>query len=44
MVALGAIMHKLVKIIFAVLRDKKPFEIRNPEEHAQRLKAQSIAA
>lgn len=34
-VALGAVMHKLVFIIFAVLRDKKPFELRRPEEHAK---------
>ena len=34
-VALGAVMHKLVFIIFAVLRDKKPFELRKPEEHAK---------
>lgn len=33
MVALGAVMHKLVHIIFAVLRDKKGFELRTPEEH-----------
>jgi transposase len=37
MVALGAIMRKLVLIIYAVLRDKKPFELRNPEEHAKML-------
>lgn len=37
MVALGAVMHKLVFIIFAVLRDKKPFELRRPEEHAKTL-------
>ncbi len=36
-VALGAVMHKLVFIIFAVLRDKKPFELRTPEEHAKML-------
>ena len=36
-VALGAVMHKLVFIIFAVLRDKKPFELRKPEEHAKTL-------
>ena len=32
-VALGAVMHKMAKIIFAVLRDQKPFELRLPEEH-----------
>jgi transposase len=36
-VALGAVMHKLVYIIFAVLRDRKPFELRTPEEHARTL-------
>ena len=36
-VALGAVMHKLVFIIFAVLRDRKPFELRKPEEHAKTL-------
>jgi transposase len=28
-----AAMHKMVNIIFAVLRDQKPFELRSPEEH-----------
>ena len=32
-VALCAIMHKIVKIIFAVLRDQKPFELRIAKEH-----------
>ena len=36
-VALCAVMHKLVSIIFAVLRDRKPFELRSPEDHARRL-------
>ncbi len=36
-VALGAVMHKLVFIIFAVLRDRKPFELRTSEEHAKTL-------
>ncbi len=36
-VALGAVMHKLVFYIFSVLRDKKPFELRKPEEHAKML-------
>jgi hypothetical protein len=30
-------MHKLVYIIFAVLRDKKHFELHTPEEHAKML-------
>lgn len=32
-VALVAVMHKLLHYIFAVLRDQKPFEIRQPEDH-----------
>ena len=41
MVALGAVMHKLVFIIFAVVRDKKPFVFRTPEEHAKMLNEKS---
>jgi hypothetical protein len=33
MVALGAVMHKVCNIIFAVLRDNKPFELITPEQH-----------
>lgn len=33
MVALGAIMHKVCNIVFAILRDKKEFKIITPEEH-----------
>ncbi|NLN48903.1 MAG: IS110 family transposase, partial [Clostridiales bacterium] len=43
-VALGAVMHKLVYIIFAVLRDRKPFELRSPEEHSAMLAAKCSAA
>ena len=43
-VALGAVMHKLVCIIFAVLRDRKPFVLRAPEEHAKMLVAKNLAA
>lgn len=35
MVALGAVMHKVCNIIFAVLRDEKVFELRSPEEHCR---------
>lgn len=35
MVALGAVMHKVCNIIFAVLRDEKAFELRSPEEHCR---------
>lgn len=34
-VALGAVMHKLINYIFAVLREQKPYEIRNPRLHDQ---------
>lgn len=33
MVALGAVMHKVCNIVFAMLRDEKEFEIITPEEH-----------
>lgn len=36
-VAMGAVMHKLCNIIFAVLRDRKPFELRQPSAHAAKL-------
>ena len=32
-VACCAVMHKLINIIFAVLRDQKPFVFRSPQEH-----------
>lgn len=35
MVALGAVMHKVCNIIFAVLRDNKPFTVITPEQHIQ---------
>jgi len=28
-------MHKIVNYIFAVLRDKRPYEERNPQLHEQ---------
>lgn len=33
MVALGAVMHKVSNIIFAMLRDNKPFTLITPKEH-----------
>lgn len=33
MVALGAVMHKVCNIVFAILRDEKEFKIITPEEH-----------
>lgn len=34
-VALGAVMHKVCNIVFAVLRDEKTYRIITPEEHRQ---------
>ena len=33
MVAMGAVMHKVCNIVFAILRDGKEFQIITPEEH-----------
>ena len=33
MTAIGAVMHKVCNIIFAVLRDNSPFSLITPEEH-----------
>lgn len=34
-VAKCAVMRKMVDIIYAVLRDRKPFELRSPKEHIE---------
>lgn len=39
-VAVGAVMHKICNIIFAMLRDNKPFELITPEEHCERYVAE----
>ena len=39
-----AVMHKLVNIIFAVLRDRKPYEIRTPEDHRKLMQARCATA
>lgn len=36
LVAMGAVSHKICNIIFAILRDNKPFEMITPEEHVRR--------
>lgn len=36
--ALCAVTHKVVNIIFTVLHDQKPFDLRNPEMHARKLR------
>lgn len=36
MTALGAVMHKLCNIVFAILRDEKPFMLISPQEHRQK--------
>ena len=33
LVAMGAVSHKVCNMIFAILRDSKPFEIITPQEH-----------
>ena len=33
MVALGALMHKVCNIVFAILRDQKPFVVISPYQH-----------
>ena len=34
-VAICAVMHKISNIIYAVLRDQAPFELRSPETQAK---------
>jgi len=44
MVALGAVMHKVCNIIFAVLRDNKPFVLITQEQHIQNYKTPTVDA
>lgn len=46
LVAMGAVSHKVCNIIFAMLRDEKPFAIITPQEHIRKYNAakQTIAA
>lgn len=37
-------MHKICNIIFAMLRDNKPFEITTPQEHRERYAAAQLSA
>ncbi len=39
LVAMGAVSHKVCNIIFAILRDNKPFEIITPQEHTKQYNA-----
>ena len=39
LVAMGAVSHKVCNMIFAILRDNKPFEIIKPEEHIKQYNA-----
>ena len=43
MVAIGAVMHKLTNIVFAVLRDNKPFVLKTAEEHCRSYRAGKVA-
>jgi len=42
-VAVGAVMHKICNIIFAMLRDDKPFEMITPQEHCEHYAAEHPA-
>ena len=45
MTAIGAVMHKVCNIVFAVLRDEMPFVMKTPEQHrAERSKTAKSAA
>ena len=39
LVAMGAVSHKVCNMIFAILRDNKPFEIITPQEHVKQYNA-----
>ena len=39
LVAMGAVSHKVCNIIFAILRDKKPFHVVTPQEHIKKYNA-----
>ncbi len=39
LVAVGAVSHKVCNMIFAILRDNKPFEIIKPSEHVKQYNA-----
>lgn len=42
-VAVGAVMHKICNIIFAMLRDNEPYKVITPEEHCRRYAAEHPA-
>lgn len=44
MVALSAVIHKLCNIIFAILRDNKPFELITPLQHNRTFQLTHISA
>ena len=39
LVAMGAVSHKVCNMIFAILRDNKPFETINPDDHIKQYNA-----
>ena len=39
LVAMEAVTHKVCNMIFAILRDSKPFEIITPQEHIKQYNA-----
>ena len=44
LVAMGAVSHKVCNMIFAILRDNKPFEIIRPEDHIKQYNARKCGA
>ena len=44
MVSLGAVMHKVCNVIFAILRDNQEFSIITPEEHNTNYQKRNFAA
>jgi transposase len=44
MTAIGAIMHKVCNIVFAVLRDEKAFEFVTPEKHREQFLSAVVTA
>ena len=44
LVALGAVSHKVCNIIFAILRDNKPFSVISKEEHITSYQAKLLSA
>ncbi|MBN2794720.1 MAG: IS110 family transposase [Clostridia bacterium] len=44
MTSLGAIMHKVCNILYAILRDNKPFVLTSTEEHCKKYKKSMLSS